>query len=74
MFKVAKHVALAIEQPDQKVNFTKNVVDVNNTEKYKFNSHSQVPKKEKKTFSSVNKNHLDEKGKIEFEKLRNHLV
>lgn len=74
MFKVAKHVALAIELPDRKVNFTKNVADVNNIEKYKFNSHSQVTKKEKKTFSSVNKIHLLEKGKIEFEQLRNHLV
>lgn len=36
MFKTAKHVALAIEQPDRKSTMIKDIVDVNKGDKPKF--------------------------------------
>lgn len=67
MFKTTKHVALGIEQSDQKLNSVKSVVDVSKTRNPKFDSRLETPKqftnKEKTTFSGLNKNNSKDKGK-----------
>lgn len=69
MLKTMKHVALGIEQSDL------SVVNVNKTGNLKFESQSETPKqftnKDKITFSGLNKNNSNDKGKNWTSKIEN---